>query len=121
MILTLLSIDYEARQDPRAPSNLLALQGEAHANRRRIWNRGMSRDSLKEYEEIISTRANQLANKLAEKGKAGESIDLSAWITYFTYAIYLPVRFNRDIARSLDLILWVTWRTYLYAHFRTIF
>ncbi|KAJ7895864.1 hypothetical protein B0H13DRAFT_1624186, partial [Mycena leptocephala] len=45
---------YEARKGPSAPLNLVVLQGDPHANRRRLWNRGMSTESLKEYEGIIA-------------------------------------------------------------------
>ncbi|KAF8207255.1 cytochrome P450 [Mycena galopus ATCC 62051] len=72
---------YEGRQDPNAPSNLLTLNGEDHANRRRLWNRGMSTESLNDYEEVIAKRATQLLNYI------------SAWISYFT-----SVRFMGDMA-----------------------
>ncbi|KAF7330444.1 Cytochrome P450 [Mycena venus] len=60
---------------------LLAMQGEAHANRRRLWNRGMSTESLKEYEEVIAKRATQLLDCIADMG----TIDFSAWISYFAF------------------------------------
>ncbi|KAJ7352519.1 cytochrome P450 [Mycena albidolilacea] len=72
---------YEARKDPKAPSNLIAMQGEAHANRRRLWNRGMSTESLIEYEEVIAKRATQLLSGIADL----ELVDLAAWISYFAF------------------------------------
>ena len=58
------------------------MTGEPHANRRRLWNRGMSGESLKEYEDIIVRRANQLVKRLeAMQGP----VDLSEWLAYFTY------------------------------------
>ncbi|KAK7032984.1 cytochrome P450 [Favolaschia claudopus] len=72
---------YDGRKDPRAPSNLLAMQGEPHANRRRLWNRGMSTDSLREYEQMIARRATQLLDCIADL----EIIDLAAWISRFTF------------------------------------
>lgn len=75
-------IVYDVRKDPTAPSNLVAMSGDAHANRRRLWNRGMSSDSLKDYEEIIVKRATQLVERL--EGLAGP-VDLMSWINYFTY------------------------------------
>lgn len=74
--------DYSGRQDPNAPSNLIAMSGEPHANRRRIWNRGMSSDSLKHYEDIIRARAEEWIKKFEI---AYEPVDLVAWIGYFTY------------------------------------
>jgi len=75
---------YEARKDPRAPFNLIVLQGDAHANRRRLWNRGMSTESLKEYEEIIAKRATQLLNCITDLPDLNR-VDLSAWISYFSF------------------------------------
>ncbi|KAJ7444864.1 cytochrome P450 [Mycena latifolia] len=75
---------YDARKDPNAPLNLLILQGEAHANRRRLWNRGMSTESLKEYEAIIAKRATQLLNCIDESLDPNR-INLSAWISYFSF------------------------------------
>ncbi|KAJ6583187.1 cytochrome P450 [Mycena sp. CBHHK59/15] len=73
---------YAGRQDPNAPLNLLVLQGEAHANRRRIWNRGMSTEALKDYEAIIAKRAMQLLERIAD---VPGFVDLSAWISYFSF------------------------------------
>lgn len=78
-----IKIDYDARRDPTAPGNLIALTGEAHANRRRLWNRGMSTDSLKDYEVLVAKRAHQLVYKLESmKGP----LDLAEWLGFFTCA-----------------------------------
>ena len=84
---SLSALDYEARKDPKVPGNLICLTGEAHANRRRLWNRGMSSDSLREYEDIIVRRANQLIERL--EGISGV-VDLAAWLGYFTCVPSLP-------------------------------
>ncbi|KAJ6618904.1 cytochrome P450 [Mycena sp. CBHHK59/15] len=74
---------YEARTDPSLPTrSLLALRGEAHANRRRIWNRCMSSESLLNYGPILANRVAQLASRL--EGLSG-SVDMSEWIGFFTY------------------------------------
>ncbi|KAJ7017517.1 cytochrome P450 [Mycena alexandri] len=75
---------YEGRKDPNAPLNLIVLQGDGHANRRRLWNRGMSTESLKEYEEIIAKRATQLLNCILGSPDL-KSVDLAAWISYFSF------------------------------------
>ncbi|KAF7375103.1 High nitrogen upregulated cytochrome P450 monooxygenase 2 [Mycena sanguinolenta] len=72
---------YSARQDPAAPANLLVLHGEPHANRRRLWNRGMSTESLSEYQQVIAKRATQLLDAIADAGV----LDFAAWISYFTF------------------------------------
>ncbi|KAJ7123341.1 cytochrome P450 [Mycena filopes] len=75
---------YEGRKDPNAPLNLIVLQGDGHANRRRLWNRGMSTESLKEYEEIIAKRATQLLGCIVASPNL-KYVDLSAWISYFSF------------------------------------
>ncbi|KAJ7156984.1 cytochrome P450 [Mycena crocata] len=75
---------YQARQDPAAPKNLIVLQGDGHANRRRLWNRGMSSESLKEYEAIIAKRAIQLLDAVTDFPDSTQ-VDLSAWISYFSF------------------------------------
>ncbi|KAJ6632356.1 cytochrome P450 [Mycena sp. CBHHK59/15] len=78
---------YEPRTDPSLPTrSLLTLRGEAHANRRRIWNRGMSSESLHNYGPILAKRVGQLASRL--EGLSG-SVDISEWIGFFTYDITL--------------------------------
>lgn len=74
-------LDYDARQDPTAPRNLIILRGEEHTARRRLWNRGMSGDSLREYESLISERAHELVERLA--GLEG-SVDFSKWLSFFS-------------------------------------
>ncbi|KAE9402839.1 cytochrome P450 [Gymnopus androsaceus JB14] len=71
-----------SKADPNAPANLLVLTGEAHANRRRLWNKGMSNDSLKEYEMVVAKRASQLTEELSKR--EGQVVDLSKWIGFFT-------------------------------------
>ncbi|KAJ7932853.1 cytochrome P450 [Mycena leptocephala] len=77
---------YEARQDPNLPTrSLLALRGEVHANRRRIWNRGMSSESLHEYESILAKRVTQLMDRL--KGFR---------VHFFTYASFVEIAHGGD-------------------------
>ncbi|KAJ7074048.1 high nitrogen upregulated cytochrome P450 monooxygenase 2 [Mycena amicta] len=78
---------YEPRADPAlATRSMLTLRGDAHANRRRIWNRGMSSESLKEFEGILEKRLVQLLARLdefANNGKGG--VDMAAWFSYFMF------------------------------------
>ncbi|KAK7444524.1 hypothetical protein VKT23_008875 [Stygiomarasmius scandens] len=77
---------YDGRWDPKAPAgSLIILQGEEHTNRRRLWTRGMSPQSLKEYERLIGKRVNLLIEKLEALAGIDSSIDLAAWISYFTF------------------------------------
>ncbi len=62
------------------------MTGEEHDNRRRLWNRGMSHDSLVEYESIIVKRAEQLVSRLKEVSHGGQSaVDVVKWINFFTF------------------------------------
>ncbi|KAJ6490679.1 cytochrome P450 [Mycena vitilis] len=74
---------YEPRADPTLSTrSLLSLHGEAHANRRKIWNRGMSSESLKDYESILAKRVTQLVARL--EGLTGP-VDIAKWFNYFTF------------------------------------
>ncbi|EEB89704.1 hypothetical protein MPER_12169 [Moniliophthora perniciosa FA553] len=83
---------YVPRMDPRTKGSVIVLSGEAHRNRRRLWNRGMNTDSLKEYEEIIRRRARELSEALARASRKAGSIG------------------PRDSYTFAVLILWLTWR-----------
>lgn len=72
---------YDTRKDPDAPENLIILQGEGHTRRRRLWNRGLTPEALREYEALIAKRASQVVSRIQEnKG----SIDLASLVNYFT-------------------------------------
>ncbi|KAJ7481150.1 cytochrome P450 [Mycena galericulata] len=84
---------YEPRTDPTLSTrSLLVLRGEAHANRRRIWNRGMSSESLEEYETILEERVAQLMERLG--GLSGSTIDISKWFSYFTFDVMGDMAFG---------------------------
>ncbi|KAJ7681743.1 cytochrome P450 [Mycena rosella] len=83
---------YDPRSDPNlATRSLLTLRGEAHANRRRIWNRGMSSESVNEYESILVKRVTQLVARL--EGLSG-SVDISEWFSYFTFDVMGDMAFG---------------------------
>ncbi|KAF7312845.1 hypothetical protein MKEN_00968500 [Mycena kentingensis (nom. inval.)] len=80
---------YESRTDPTLPTrSLLTLRGDAHAARRRIWNRGMSSESLKEYESTLATRLGQLLARLdgfVEEGEGAGLVDVAAWFSFLMF------------------------------------
>ncbi|KAJ7461566.1 high nitrogen upregulated cytochrome P450 monooxygenase 2 [Mycena latifolia] len=83
---------YEPRSDPTLPTrSLLTLRGEAHANRRRIWNRGMSSESVNEYESILAKRVAQLVARL--EGLSGP-VNMSEWFSYFTFDVMGDMAFG---------------------------
>ncbi|KAJ4483590.1 cytochrome P450 [Lentinula aciculospora] len=76
---------YLARQDERAPSNLLTLTGGKHANRRRVWNRGFNPDAVEEYDEILAKSATQLVDGIEARSEEQGEVDLTTWFNYFSY------------------------------------
>ena len=86
LIAVYVCIDYNSRRDPSIPQTLLAMTGEEHDNRRRLWNRGMSHESLVEYESVIVKRAAQLVDRLKEESrKEQKAVDIVQWINFFTF------------------------------------
>ncbi|KAJ3776194.1 high nitrogen upregulated cytochrome P450 monooxygenase 2 [Lentinula raphanica] len=68
------------------PENLVTMNGDAHASRRRLWNRAMSTDALREYETIIASRAHELVDALdAQISSRKGSIDMTQWLNYFAF------------------------------------
>ncbi|KAK7691792.1 hypothetical protein QCA50_005195 [Cerrena zonata] len=65
---------YRARQIPNAPHNIIGMYGQAHAARRKLWNRGFTPESLLSYEEHIAKHASTVVEKLRESN--GQDIDL---------------------------------------------
>ncbi|KAI0067779.1 cytochrome P450 [Artomyces pyxidatus] len=61
-----------------------------HARRRRPWNRAFTGSALKDYEDIVTKRSRQLAERLdglihsqGELPGSGAVLDLGAWLSYF--------------------------------------
>lgn len=52
-----------------------------HTRRRRLWSRGLSTEALRDYEDIIATRAQELADRLEQH--ANEAVDMVAWVDFF--------------------------------------
>ncbi|KAL4259956.1 Cytochrome P450 superfamily protein [Pleurotus pulmonarius] len=107
---------YDARQDPTAPRNLIILRGEEHTARRRLWNRGMSGDSLREYEGLISERAHELVERLA--GLEG-SVDFSKWLSFFSFDFMGDMAFGSGFGMIQDgqdsKGLWKALEDFMYA------
>ena len=58
---------------------------QEHAARRRLWQRGMTAESLRGYEPTIAKRALQLVSKFETAAQKDEEVDLAQWIGYFTF------------------------------------
>ncbi|KAF7310073.1 hypothetical protein MIND_00380500 [Mycena indigotica] len=80
---------YEPWSDPTLPTKaLLNLRGDAHANRRRIWNRGMNSEGLKGFEQVLAKRLVIMLSqfdKMVKEGNGKATVDLAAWFSYLTF------------------------------------
>ncbi|KAG7091774.1 hypothetical protein E1B28_008177 [Marasmius oreades] len=85
---------YSVRQDLRAPKSLLSLSGDEHASRRKLWNRGLSWEALREHERDLWKRVEELSDAIAfweegqgqGQGQSGKGIvDIGRWFEYFTF------------------------------------
>ncbi|KAG6836962.1 hypothetical protein H0H93_000354 [Arthromyces matolae] len=74
---------YSPRRDPNAPGTLLALHGQAHIDRRRIWSRAFTSASLAEYEDALVKRVELLLVRLSLTVPE-LSVDLSMWLGLFS-------------------------------------
>lgn len=96
-------IVYLARQDERAPFNLLTLTGEKHSERRKVWNHALNANALVEYDEILVKSGLQLVDGIANSH--GE-VDLTAWFNYFRYSSHGPLVIrNRTNKKMITLQL----------------
>ncbi|THU91373.1 cytochrome P450 [Dendrothele bispora CBS 962.96] len=64
-----------------------------HAKKRRLWNRGMSMQAIRDYEPSIVRRGRQLRDGLVKRSEEG-SVDLVKWINYFTFDFMSDMAFG---------------------------
>ncbi|KAE9392120.1 cytochrome P450 [Gymnopus androsaceus JB14] len=77
------------------PENLVTMNGDLHAARRRLWNRAMSTESLYEYESIIATRGHELVDALnAQIPVAKGKVDIGQWLNFFSFDFMSDLAFN---------------------------
>ncbi|KAF7315569.1 hypothetical protein MIND_00072200 [Mycena indigotica] len=95
---------YEPFSDATLPSkSIVNLKGDMHDNRRRIWNRGMSSESLRGYEGILAIRLEQLLDRLDEIAKTPKAeLDISEWISYLTFDFMGDMAFGGGFNMLLD-------------------
>nr|GAT50699.1 predicted protein [Mycena chlorophos] len=95
---------YEPFSDATLPSKAIVnLAGDPHDNRRRIWNRGMSSESLRGYEAILAIRLQQLLDRLDGIAKSPQpSVDITEWISYLTFDFMGDMAFGGGFNMLLD-------------------
>ncbi|KAJ7461561.1 cytochrome P450 [Mycena latifolia] len=101
---------YEGGRPPSSAPTIIELTGEAHAAKRRVWNRSMTSASLREYEPLIANRARQFVSRLAEQTG---SVNLVAWFDLFSLDLMGDLAFGggfellqdgKDVAGTGDRI-----------------
>ncbi|KAJ6531623.1 cytochrome P450 [Mycena vulgaris] len=71
---------YESGRHASTPPSIVGLTGEAHAAKRRVWNRTMTSAAIREYEPLLVKRISQLASRL---GDQDGTTDLVGWFDLF--------------------------------------
>ncbi|KAL0060256.1 hypothetical protein AAF712_012966 [Marasmius tenuissimus] len=83
---------YLARSPVGIPPPLIVTTGEEHTNRRRVWGRGFSSESIKEYQQIIVARANELTEGLS--ARVGQEINLMDWMNFLAFDFMAEMAFG---------------------------
>ncbi|KAJ7161479.1 cytochrome P450 [Mycena crocata] len=71
---------YEGGRHSGTPPSIVGLIGDAHAAKRRVWNRGFSPAAIRDYEPLVAKRATQLVDRLG--GQIGP-VDIVSWFDLF--------------------------------------
>ncbi|KAJ3538505.1 hypothetical protein NM688_g6512 [Phlebia brevispora] len=86
---------YTTRQQPNGTTSLLNIVDPVeHAARRRTWNRAMNSAALKDYEDIVKSKVNELMECLAQR--QSQVIDISDWMSYFGFDFMGRMAFGKD-------------------------
>ncbi len=81
------SAAWEARAIPGALQSLPGIADLAdHAQRRKIWEKGMNPAAVKEYEPLIIKRVLQLCDELRRQAPGG-SVNLAKMLSFFASVI----------------------------------
>ncbi|KAF7377747.1 hypothetical protein MSAN_00197700 [Mycena sanguinolenta] len=83
---------YESARHEDTPPAIVCLSGEAHAARRRVWNRALTSACIREYEQLIVKRASQLISCLRDQTHA--RVDLVHWLDLFAYDLMGDLAFG---------------------------
>ncbi|KAK7692413.1 hypothetical protein QCA50_004038 [Cerrena zonata] len=85
---------YDARRIPDAPPGLLTMRGEPHAQRRRLWNRGLSTEAIRGYDTSLGKRLAQLT---AQIESLSGNFDFTSLSVSFTFDVMGDVAFGHDL------------------------
>lgn len=56
-----------------------------HTNRRKVWDKAFSMQSLKDYQDVLEIRVRQLLDKLNGFARAKKAVDLHDWLGFFVW------------------------------------
>ncbi|KAJ7231273.1 cytochrome P450 [Mycena haematopus] len=82
---------YESGRHKDTPPTIVSLSGEAHAAKRRVWNRAMTSNCIREYELLVAKRATQLVSRLRDQTSA---VDIVHWLELFAYDLMGDLAFG---------------------------
>jgi cytochrome P450 len=55
-----------------------------HAKQRRAWDKGFNGRALKDYEQLLVKRTQELLENFESYARLGEVVDMSQWMKYFS-------------------------------------
>lgn len=77
---------------PSIPPMIGCMDPAEHLHRRRPWNRAFNINAVKEFQPVIGNRVQGLVEALTLR--SGEVVDLTQWISYFTYDFMGDIMFG---------------------------
>ncbi|KAJ7590088.1 hypothetical protein C8J56DRAFT_888274 [Mycena floridula] len=70
--------------DSKSVPSLLGLADyQAHAQRRKFWDRALNLVAVKNYQEALNERVGQLVSQLKQRLHQDETVDLAQWLSFF--------------------------------------
>ncbi|KAG6908777.1 hypothetical protein DXG01_003306 [Tephrocybe rancida] len=80
-----------------------------HARVRRVWARGFTPEALRSYQPILNKRVGNLITHF--EARVGQTVDLSKWISYFTYDVMSDMAFGDNVEMMQNQDSMGFWKT----------
>ncbi|KAJ6495411.1 high nitrogen upregulated cytochrome P450 monooxygenase 2 [Mycena sanguinolenta] len=90
---------YETGRHSSTRPSILSVIGEAHAAKRRVWNRALTSSAIRDYEPLVAKRAHQLVSCLRDSGGV---VDLVHWFNLFSFDVMGDLAFGGTFEMLLD-------------------
>jgi len=88
--------DYRARMAPNDARAVIVLSGQAHAKRRRLWNRAFGTEQVAVYTDLAKEGVQRLLRQMDEAIERGETVDLTKWFRFFGFDFMGQIAFGKD-------------------------